>query len=239
MNFRLGAALACASILTLSTLGCAGEDAFSGQSASLDTDDQKASYGIGMNMGSQLVAAADRLDMAALMRGIEDALQENEPAVPREEIQPILQAFGAEVEAAAAADRAQEAEENATAGEAFLAENAAKEGVTTTESGLQYEVLREGEGERPTTEDLVRVHYRGMLPDGTEFDSSYGGDPAEFSAAGLIPGFREALTLMPVGSHYRVVIPPDIGYGSTGSGPIGPNSTLIFEIELLEIVDGE
>jgi FKBP-type peptidyl-prolyl cis-trans isomerase len=150
----------------------------------------------------------------------------------------VLQTFGQEIEAAAAEARAVEAESNAADGEAYLAENAAREGVTTTESGLQYEVLREGAGAAPTAEDEVRLHYRGTLVDGTEFDSSYDGDPVVFAAGRLIPGFTEALLLMQEGSHYRIAIPSEIGYGPNGSGGvIGPNATLIFEIELFEVVE--
>jgi FKBP-type peptidyl-prolyl cis-trans isomerase len=222
---------------TLALGGCSAPDAGPAGSASLETDDQKASYGIGINMGSQLEPAAERIDRAALMRGIEDALQGNDPAIPEDEMQPILMAFGQQIEEAMAAERDQQAQDNAVAGEQYLAENGRKDGVSTTPSGLQYEVLREGDGERPRRDQSVRLHYRGSLIDGTEFDSSYGGEPAVFSTAGLIPGFTEALLMMPVGSHYRVVIPSDLGYGPTGGGPIGPNETLIFEIELLEIVD--
>jgi FKBP-type peptidyl-prolyl cis-trans isomerase len=171
------------------------------------------------------------------MRGIEDAMQGREPAVPAGELQEVMNTFGQEIERAMAAERDAEAQENAIAGEAFMAENARNEGVTTTASGLQYEVLREGEGERPRRDQSVRVHYRGTLIDGTEFDSSYGGDPVTFPVNGLIPGFTEALLMMPEGSQYRVAIPSDMAYGPMGSGQIGPNETLIFEIELVEIVD--
>jgi FKBP-type peptidyl-prolyl cis-trans isomerase len=148
--------------------------------------------------------------------------------------------FGSQLEAAENAARAAEGQENLAAGTAYLEQNRAKPGVTTTASGLQYEVLRAGDGERPSAESVVRIHYRGTLIDGTEFDSSYGrGEPAEFPIDGVIAGFSEALRLMPVGSQWRIVIPSDIAYGPSGSGPIGPNSTLIFEIELLEIVDAE
>jgi FKBP-type peptidyl-prolyl cis-trans isomerase FkpA len=236
MNLRFfGVALAFATLVAAGA--CSAPDSPAGGSAALETDDQKASYGIGINMGSQLEPAADRLDRAALLRGIEDGLQGNDPAIPEAEMQDILTKFGQEIEAAMNAERDQEAQDNAIAGEAYLAENRRKDGVTTTASGLQYEVLREGDGPRPTAAQRVRLHYRGMHIDGSEFDSSYGGDPAVFAASGLIPGFTEALTLMPVGSQYRIVIPSDIGYGPTGSGPIGPNETLIFEIELLDIVD--
>jgi FKBP-type peptidyl-prolyl cis-trans isomerase FkpA/FKBP-type peptidyl-prolyl cis-trans isomerase FklB len=221
--------------VTMAAAACSTPDASAG--GSLETNDQKASYGIGMNMGSQLEPAADRIDMAALMRGFEDALRGNESAIPESEMQGILMQFGQEMEAAMNAERDQTAQDNAIAGEAYLAQNGRKDGVTTTASGLQYEVLRQGDGPRATADQQVRLHYRGTLIDGTEFDSSYGGEPAVFSTGGLIPGFTEALLLMPVGSQYRVVIPSDIGYGPMGGGPIGPNETLIFEIELLGIVD--
>lgn len=208
------------------------------ETAALDTNDQKASYGIGRNVGSQIAAARERLDRAAFMRGVEDGLQGTDPAVPDSEMETILAAFGAEMDAAAAAERERESEENLAEGTAYLTQNGLRDEVTTTESGLQYEVLRAGDGERPGPQSVVRVHYRGTLVDGTEFDSSRGGEPAVFNAGGLIAGFSEALQLMPVGSHYKISIPADIAYGAGGSGPIGPNETLIFEIELLEIVDG-
>lgn len=234
MTFRLGTGLVA---LTFTLAACSnGTPSF--DSASLDSDDQKASYGIGLNVGSQIADSRDRLDRAAFMRGVEDALQGNQPAVPREELQPALEAFAEEVQAAAAEARQQEGAENAEAGEAFLAENAERDEVTTTDSGLQYEVLREGDGPTPTAEDEVEVHYEGTLLDGTEFDSSYGGDPAVFGVGAVIPGFAEALQLMPVGGQYRVWIPAELGYGEQGSGPvIGPNSVLVFEIELLDIVE--
>ena len=203
----------------------------------MESNDQKASYGIGLNVGTQIADTRDRLDLAAFMRGIEDALQSNEPAVDPQELQTVLQAFAQELQAEAAAAAETAGGENAAAGEAYLAENGAKEGVTTTASGLQYEVITEGEGVKPTGDDQVRLHYRGTLIDGTEFDSSYGGEPAVFGAGQLIAGFTEALLLMSPGSHYRVVIPSDMAYGAGGSGRnIGPNATLIFEIELIEVV---
>jgi len=234
MMSRLAVPALCAVVL----VGCSSGAPDFG-SAPLDTNDQKASYGIGLNLGGQLAAAADRLDRMALLRGIEDGLQGNDSQIPEDEMQQVLAQFGNEVEASENAERAAQAEANAAAGTAYLAQNATKQGVTTTTSGLQYEVLRSGDGARPTRESTVRIHYRGTLVDGTEFDASYGGEPAVFMVSGVIPGFTEALLLMPVGSHYRIVIPSDIAYGPQGTGPIGPNSTLIFEIELLEIVDAE
>ena len=232
MTNRLGAALL---VTTAALLGCAGDASF--ESAALESSDQKASYGIGLNIGRQLSDARDRLDRGAFMRGLEDAMQDRDPAIPLEELELVLQTFGQEMQMAAAQERAREGQENAQAGARYQEDNGARDGVVTTASGLQYEVLREGDGATPTSEDQVRLHYRGTLVDGTEFDSSYDGDPVVFSAGGLIQGFTEALLLMSEGSHFRVVIPSEIAYGPNGSGgAIGPNSTLIFEIELFEVV---
>lgn len=221
--------------VTFSASACA--DVADSSSAALDTQDQKASYGIGLNMGQNLQAAEGSLDMAAFMRGVGDAMAGNEPALESEEIQEALNAFSTEINERMAAERAALGEENRAAGEAYLAENQAREGVQVTESGLQYEVLEEGSGEQPAATDQVRIHYRGTLVDGTEFDSSYEGEPAQFGVGGVIPGFSEALQLMQEGSKYRIVIPSDIAYGPNGSGQvIGPDAVLIFEIELLEIV---
>lgn len=132
------------------------------------------------------------------------------------------------------------AESNATEGAAFLAANKDKAGVEVTASGLQYQVLEPGEGAKPDAADVVRVHYKGMLLDGTEFDSSYErGEPAMFSLAQVVPGWQEGIALMPVGSKYRLWIPGDLAYGELGTpnGEIGPNATLVFEVELLEIVE--
>jgi FKBP-type peptidyl-prolyl cis-trans isomerase len=225
-----------AALATACQSGDAGSTA-AFESAAIDTEDQKASYGIGLNIGGQIADAESRIDRMALMRGIEDALQGNEPDIPPAELQSVLQAFSQQIQEAAAAERESAATENLAAGEAYLAENGARSDVTTTASGLQYEVLRAGEGASPTVDQRARLHYRGTLIDGTEFDSSYDGDPAEFAVGGLIPGFTEALTLMSPGSHFRIVIPSDIAYGPRGSGRvIGPNATLIFEIELIEVI---
>ena len=152
-------------------------------------------------------------------------------------VQAALQAFSQSIMAAQQLDRDQLGAKNLVDGEAYLKENGAREGVTTTASGLQYEVLRAGDGQRPATDQQVRLHYKGTLIDGTEFDSSYDTEPVVFPVGGLIPGFTEVLQLMTVGSHYRVVIPSAIGYGPEGTGAdIPPNATLIFEVELLGIV---
>lgn len=227
---------AAAAVAVLTLAACA-DSSGSGDyaTAELASDDQKASYGIGLNVGRQIYDTRNRLDRDAFMRGIADALDENDAAVGQDELQAILTAFSQQIQTEAAQERARLGEENAVAGAEFQAENAQREGVTTTESGLQYEVLRAGAGASPTPEGSVLVHYRGTLIDGTEFDSSYDGDPVTFQTSRLITGFTEALLLMQEGAHYRIVIPSEIAYGPGGSGSIPPNATLIFEIELLEV----
>ncbi|NJD19258.1 MAG: FKBP-type peptidyl-prolyl cis-trans isomerase, partial [Gemmatimonadetes bacterium] len=168
---------------------------------------------------------------------VEAALAGAAPALADSVVQAAIQNFSKSIMEAQQAERATAADKNKADGEKYLAENGAKQGVTTTASGLQYEVLTEGTGPKPTAEQQVRLHYRGTLIDGKEFDSSYGKDPVVFPVSGLIPGFSEALQLMNVGSKFRVVIPGDIAYGPSGAGEdIGPNATLVFELELLEIV---
>ena len=222
-------------LLALASTGaCQSQDA----TPSLGTDDAKASYGIGLQMGSRLAPAETHMDMAALMAGIRDGMAANDPAIPQEELQAALQAFNQTVMEEETARMEELAEANTTEGAAFLAENATQSGILVTESGLQYEVLREGEGPKPVATDRAVLHYKGTLLDGTQFDSSYDrGEPAEFGVNGVIAGFSEGLQLMNVGSHYRFFIPSELGYGPGGSGRnIGPNATLIFEVELLEIV---
>ena len=205
--------------------------------ATLETDVQKGSYAAGLQTGMPLAAAATHLDFDAFVAGIRDGMNGEEPALDQAELQRALMALSTTIQEEDTQRRAAEAETNTAEAEAYLAENAGKDGVTVTESGLHYEVLREGDGPQPTPTDRIRIHYRGTLLDGTEFDSSYGGDPASFGVSGVIPGFSEGLQLMSVGSQYRFVIPGELGYGMGGSGPlIGPMAALVFEVELLEIV---
>ena len=198
--------------------------------ATLETAAEKASYGIGLNMGRSLVEVQEHVDMPALMKGFTDALAEAEPAVSQEDIEAAMTEFSEMVQAEAAGNAMAEGEE-------FLAANAAREGVVVTESGLQYEVLREGDGAMPQPGQRVTVHYRGTMPDESEFDSSYGrGEPSVFGVDNVVDGFSEALKLMKVGGHMRVVLPGDLAYGPEGRPPlIGPNQVLIFEIELLGV----
>ena len=204
----------------------------------LDTEDQKGSYVVGLQMGSQLAPAQGFFDREAFLAGLRDGMAESDPALPAEELQPTLMAFSQKIVTEQTRLRAEAAEENALKGAEFLRENGNKEGVIVTESGLQYEVLREGEGATPAPTDRIRIHYKGSLIDGTQFDSSYDRDePLELGVTEFISGFSEGLQLMSVGSHFMFYIPSEIGYGAVGQGQIGPNETLIFEVELLEIIE--
>jgi FKBP-type peptidyl-prolyl cis-trans isomerase FklB len=200
----------------------------------LTTQELQASYGIGLQMGEQLRAQPfDGLDISAVAAGIADAFVGAESQVSQQDLQEAFQTISARMQVVAE----EEAKVLGAAGAEFLATNAAKEGVQVTESGLQFEVVTQGEGSIPTAESTVSVHYHGMLVDGTVFDSSVErGQPTEFPVGGVIAGWTEALQLMPVGSKYKLTIPSDLAYGERGAGAaIGPHSTLVFEVELLEI----
>lgn len=217
--------------------GCEGSTD-QGAPVSLDGDEEIASYGFGQQIGNSLLPMEDYLELDKLYRGIEDALGGIEPAVPMAEQAEAGQRIVQRSEEEDRTKMEATGVENAEEGEAFLEANSLVEGVTVTDSGLQYEILEEGTGPKPESTNQVRIHYRGTLLDGTEFDSSYSrNEPATFGVQGVIAGFGEGLQLMSVGSKYRFFIPAELGYGATGAGgDIGPNATLIFELELLEIL---
>jgi FKBP-type peptidyl-prolyl cis-trans isomerase len=210
-----------------------------GSSADLESFESRASYAIGVNFGTSLRQDNVPLDMDAFIQGISDILENREPQLTNEEVGEALQELTRNLQVARAQQMEDASQRNIDEGQAYLVENGQRDGVTTTESGLQYEVITQGNGPTPSATDQVSVHYRGTLIDGTEFDSSYErGEPATFPVNGVINGWIEALQLMPVGSKYRLVIPSDLAYGERGSGPnIGPNATLIFEVELLDIAE--
>ncbi len=199
------------------------------------TLEQHASYGIGLQMGQQLADNPfDGLDIAAVAAGLAAAFYGDEPEVSEDQIRAAFEVISARMQEV----QAEQAKLAAGAGDAFLAENAKKAGVTVTASGLQFEVLVQGDGEKPTRSSTVRTHYHGTLIDGTVFDSSYNrGQPAEFPVGGVIAGWTEALQLMPVGAKYRLYIPHQLAYGERGAGAsIAPFSALVFDVELLAIV---
>ncbi|MCC5853249.1 MAG: FKBP-type peptidyl-prolyl cis-trans isomerase [Alkalimonas sp.] len=198
--------------------------------------EQHASYGIGLQMGQQLADNPfDGLDIDAVAAGLKAAFQGETPAVSDE----LIRAAFTEISQRMQAAQAEKAEVSAKVGQDFLAENAKRAEVTVTASGLQYEVLNAGEGDKPARESTVRTHYHGTLIDGTVFDSSYQrGEPAEFPVSGVIAGWTEALQMMPVGAKYRLYIPHELAYGERGAGhAIPPFSALVFDVELLAIVE--
>ena len=205
----------------------------------LKNDMEKVSYSIGANIGSQISQNLKMSDIEInpdiLARAISDMIKGSPSLLTDEEMKAVMDKFQAEQMAA----NEKEMADNLAASSAFLYENASKDGVTTLEDSLQYEVITEGTGSLPKDTDTVRVHYRGSLLNGTEFDNSYDrGEPTQLVLNSVIRGWSEALKLMKVGSKWKVYIPPTLGYGEQGSPPvIPPNSLLIFEVELLEIVD--
>jgi len=200
----------------------------------LSTTELKASYGVGLQMGGQLKGAFSNVSLAAAIAGIKDGFNQQQPRLEGDEINAAFQQIQRDIEQENSAN----AEKYAAEGEAFLAENRLRESVTVTDSGLQYEVIEQGDGDTPDASATVKTHYRGTLINGDEFDSSHRrGEPAEFPVGGVIAGWTEALQLMPVGSKWKLYIPYQLAYGENGAGgAIGPYQALIFEIELLAIV---
>ena len=199
----------------------------------------KASYAAGLNIGQNLKAQGVEIDPDQMALGIKDGLTDAAPKMTPEEMQAVLAAFQKELATKRVEMAKAESGKNQATGKAFLAENAKKEGVKTLPSGLQYQIIKQGTGPKPTATSTVRTHYRGTLIDGQEFDSSYKrGEPAEFPVNGVIQGWTEALQLMPAGSKYKLFIPSALAYGEQAppGSIIGPNSTLVFEVELLEVL---
>ncbi|MEN1926886.1 FKBP-type peptidyl-prolyl cis-trans isomerase [Luteimonas sp. MJ293] len=200
----------------------------------LETAQQQAGYVIGLEMGGTLFPIRDEVDLDAMFDGIRDSVEARDPKVDEPQFMQIMQALGERMEQG----RAEAASVAAAEGEAFLAENAQRDEVQVTDSGLQYEVLEAGEGDSPGPQDRVRVHYEGSLLNGDVFDSSrQRGEPAEFQLDQVVPGWQEGLQLMARGARYKFWIPAPLGYGAEGTpgGPIGPNATLVFDVELIDV----
>ena len=205
--------------------------------AELKTFAEKISYVLGQEIGSSFKESPVKIDIDIFVQGMNDSLKGRKSLLDADETNQIKQEFSRQVQQSRQTQMSALSEKNRAEGAAFLAANKNKEGVVTTASGLQYKVLKKGDGPKPQNNDKVTVHYRGALLDGTEFDSSYKrGKPATFQVNGVIRGWTEALQLMNVGSKYQLFIPSDLAYGTRGAGrKIGPNSTLIFDVELLGI----
>ncbi len=203
----------------------------------LETEKDKASYIIGTNIGNSLLKMKNEITLNALVAGMEDIFNERPLMVTQEETKIIMSAFSEKLQKKEKEKNKLSTSENLEKGNTFLAENKEKDGVVTTKSGLQYVILKAGDGPVPTETDQVSVHYKGTTIAGTEFDSSYKRNtPASFPVNGVIKGWTEALLLMKVGSKYKLFIPSGLAYGERGAGQdIGPNEVLIFEVELLGI----
>lgn len=221
-------------LLLRSTIGlCVGLGLIGmGCEKKLDTDQKKASYAIGQQIGKNLKQQNIDFDADVLAKSLKDAVK-GESKLTNEEIQGAM----VKLQEASTKKNQELAEANKKTGAEFLEKNKAVAGVKTTPSGLQYSVIKEGDGKMPTKEDTVKCHYVGTLSTGEKFDSSVDrGQPAEFPVGGVIPGWTEALQMMKTGSKYKLVIPPELGYGAQGRPGIPPNSVLVFEVELLEIM---
>ena len=239
-------ALPLALVATVTLQACnqqAAPEAASANSAEvvLESTAQRLSYGIAYGLGQRMAADSVPMDVPAFTAGLKDALEGADPRMTEEEIQEEMMAYQQRAMEEQQALAAAAAEANQAAAEAFLAENATREGVVVTESGLQYEIIEAGEGSSPGAEDTVEVHYRGTLVDGTEFDSSYKrGETVTFGVGQVIAGWTEALQLMSPGAKWNLYIPADLAYGPGGAGNlIGPNAALVFEVELIGIVSQE
>ena len=219
--------------IVLLAIGCTAAD----KTPKLETLMDKVSYSIGLNIGKDFKTQNIEVNPELLARGIKDAISDSKPLLTDEEIQEAIGAFQQERMAEAEEMARALGEKNRQEGESFLLENAKKEGVVTLPSGLQYKIIEEGTGKSPEPGDQVTVHYRGTLIDGTEFDSSYArGEPVTFPVGGVIPGWTEALQLMKEGAKWNLFIPPSLAYGEQGAGQvIGPNATLLFEVELISV----
>lgn len=234
MNFRILASAAVALLLGACTDQAAGQK---GHTTALATTMDSVSYGIGTDIGHNMkVGGLDSLNVDALAMGIRDGLDSAEK-ITGEQVRALVQAYMIEAQKKSMAKQQAKSEENLRKGEAWLSENGKKPGVVTTASGVQYQVVNEGTGPKPKGDDVVQVHYRGMLIDGTEFDSSYPkGQPLAMPLSQWIPGFSEVLQLMSVGSKYKAFIPSNLAYGAQGMGQaIPPYSVLVFDMELVGI----
>jgi len=201
----------------------------------IETDEQKLSYSMGIFFGQTVIRQEMEIDIPAFMQAVEDVLNKSEKKLSDDEMQKIINTYQKKEQD----KRVALSGNNKVDGERFLVENRNKEGVVVLPSGLQYKIIKNAEGKKPLLNSRVVVHYKGTLINGTEFDSSYArGEPIEFALNQVIKGWQEALQLMPVGSKWQVVIPSELAYGERGAGKvIGPNSTLVFDIELLNIKD--
>jgi FKBP-type peptidyl-prolyl cis-trans isomerase FklB len=209
---------------------------YAAEEVTLKTPKEKLSYIIGVQIGNDLKSQSVDVDPAIVNKGLQDSIAGNKLLIGDQEAKDIIAAYQKERAGKMAEEKKKVGEKNKQEGAAFLAANKKKEGVKTLPSGLQYKVIKEGTGKTPKATDTVVTQYKGTLINGTEFDSSYRrNEPATFPVNGVIRGWTEALQLMKEGSKWEIVVPPELAYGEQGAGPIGPNATLIFEVELVSV----
>ncbi len=202
----------------------------------LKNQKDKVSYTIGVYSGNNLKKQAIEVDPDLMMKGLKDSLSGGKTLLTEAEMQEVMVAFQKDLTAQQTEKKKELAVKNKQEGEAFLAANMKKEGIKTLPSGLQYKVIQDGKGKRPKETDAIVAHYRGTLINGTEFDSSFKrNEPATFRLDGVIKGWKEALLLMNEGAKWQIFIPSDLAYGENGAGPIEPNATLIFDVELISV----
>ena len=221
-----------AAMALLTTIGAVAQDA----APELKTGKDKFSYALGMNIGESFRKQGLDLEPAVFAKSFAEAFTTGKTAMSEEDMRAVLTAAAQEIRKKQAEEEAQKAEQAQKDGDKFLADNKTKEGVVTLPSGLQYRILKQGTGEKPALDDTVICNYKGTLINGTEFDASekHGG-PATFAVKGVIAGWTEALQLMPVGSKWQLFVPSNLAYGEQGPPDIGPNATLIFEVELVSV----
>lgn len=224
-------------LVASAVMACFASDSVAAEKAEPKTQKEKAGYSIGVSLGESLKKQGIELDIQMVIQGMKDSYSGSKLLMADKDIQTTLQSLQKDMAAKQNEQAVKEGLKNKKEGEAFLAANKKKEGVNTLPSGLQYKIIKEGSGKPPKKSDTVNVNYKGTLINGTEFDSSYKrGTPASFPVGGVIPGWTEALQLMKPGSKWQLFIPSNLAYGERGAGPmIGPNSTLIFEVELISI----
>lgn len=232
---RIGMAILALGLIAQST----GAQTAPSPAPALKNQKEKLSYAIGMEMGKGVIAQGLDVDPGLVAQGLKDAISGGKALMSDDELRTVISQLQEEMKQKQMQAMEAAAEDNKKQGDAFLAENGKKEGVVTLPSGLQYKIITAGQGKKPVETDTVLCNYKGTFLDGTEFDSSaQAGKPVPFEIKSIIPGFKEALQLMPVGSKWQIVVPSNLAYGERGAGNvIGPNSTLIFEIELVGIQD--
>ena len=223
-------------VIFLVSIVLATSHAWAEDKLELKTDKDKLSYSIGVSIGKNFKRDSTAVDLDLMIKGFKAGLAGDKTAITDKEVQQIMGSYQMELRKQAMSRNQVAIQENKKNGDAFLADNKAKKGVVTADNGLQYKIIKKGSGKKPLETDTVEVNYRGMLMDGKEFDVTPEGKPASLKVSSLIPGWKQALTMMPVGSKWQLVVPSQLAYGERGVGnDIGPNEVLVFELELVGI----